>query len=260
MVVTDGPLAAAGPDSHLATLRAALDWWALAGVDTLVAALPRSWLDPAPHAKTPERPVGARPLTRPPAATAGPGAGGFDRFGNLAALHAHVGETSPGAPLFDGVPDTGILLVGEAPSATDLETGRPFTGPAGQLLDRMLAAIGLDRRGCGITLLAPRRPMPGPPGAEDIAADLPLTHAHLRLLAPRMILLLGATVTRVLAREPAPITAVRGQWRTVTVGDWSVPALPTFNPAYLLRRPEDKALAWADLLAFRARLDGRVAA
>jgi DNA polymerase len=253
MEATEGVLSADGPNSGSATARAALDWWSLAGVDTLVAALPRSWLDVAPAG---EPHVQAPAVARRPAAPARPPAGeeDFTRFDTLEAFHAHVRGRWPGAPLFDGVAGTGILVIGEAPSAADLETGRPFTGPAGKLLDRMLAAIGLDRGGCGITLLAPRRAAPGPPPQEDIARDLPLTQAHLKLLAPRAILLLGATATHVLTGETAPISALRGRPFSVPAGDRAVPALASFNPAYLLRRPEDKALAWADLLAFRAML------
>lgn len=256
MNAAEGRPIADGVGQGVGLVRAALDWWALAGVDVPVAATPRSWLGPAPrapdHAPVPRRPAPRRVAAAP----SGPDEAEFGRFRTLVELHAHVRANWPGAPLFDGVAESGILVVGEAPSATDLETGRPFTGPAGALLDRMLAAIGLDRGGCGITLVAPRRPLPGPPRPEEIAADLPLTRAHLRLLSPRAVLLLGGTAAQVLAGGTAPVSQLRGRLLEVDAGGRPVPAFATFNPAYLLRRPEDKALAWADLLAFRTLLAG----
>jgi DNA polymerase len=164
----------------------------------------------------------------------------LDRF---RALH-------PGAPIADGVAERGILIIGEGPSAEDLRTGRPFTGPAGRLLDRMLAAIGLDRNGCYIVLAAPRRLIPGPVPAEALAADRAVTVAHIRLAAPRLILMLGGPASTLLTGNPAPIGRQRGQWQDVD----RVPALPTYNPAYLLRRPDAKREAWADLLSFQRRL------
>jgi DNA polymerase len=161
--------------------------------------------------------------------------------------------------LADGNPDSGILILGEAPSAEDLRTGRPFTGPAGHLLDRMLAAIGLDRSGCYITLLCPRRRVPGPPEEQDIARDLPLTLRHIRLAAPRHLLLLGGTPAQTLTGNPAPISKLRGQPLDLVADGHRVRAVATFNPAYLLRRPADKALAWADLLAFRRLITPPVA-
>ncbi len=258
MVAREGLRTADGQRTRAAVVQAAFDWWMLAGVDTPAAAEPRSWLAapaepplPEPVSTAAPRPApAARPLARAPG-----GAEDLSRFATLDALHAHVRGLFPGAPLFDGAAASGILVMGEAPSAADLETGRPFTGPAGRLLDRMLAAIGLDRGSCGITLLVPRRGVPGPPRPEEIEEDLPLTKAHLRLLAPRAILLLGATAAQTLAGETAPISALRGRRLRVSCGERTVPALATFNPAYLLRRPEDKALAWADLLAFRTLLE-----
>lgn len=155
-----------------------------------------------------------------------------------------------GAPFADGNPDSRLMILGEAPSAEDLRTGRPFTGPAGMLLDKMLAAIGLDRSSAYITLLCPEKPVPGTPTPDEIAAAMPLMRAHLRLAAPRLILLLGQNPMQALTGETTAISKVRGRWLAVQ----ETPALATFNPAYLLRRPEEKAKAWADLLAFRKRV------
>ena len=241
----------AGPAA--ADVAALLGWWKLAGADTPVADDPRPWLclDP-PVAARPARPKAA--ITPAAVAPATGAADEWDRFESLDALRAAVLAERPNAPFADGNPQSGLMLLGEAPSADDLASGRPFTGPAGRFLDRMLAAIGLDRRGCYISLLCPRRTTPGTPAPDDIAADLPLTRTHIRLARPRLLLLLGAKPVQALTGETAPIGRIRGQWLAVDGLPAAVPALATFNPAYLLRRPEEKAAAWADLLALRQRL------
>ncbi len=237
------------PPDDLVTI---LDWWRLSGVDTAVAEAPTPWFAPARLADAAAvafaEPAPARPKPR--------AAGGADPFepASLADLLARIRAEAPGAPVADGNPQSGLMIIGEAPSAEDLRTGRPFTGPAGQLLDRMLAAIGLDRSSAYIALLCPRRRVPGPPPAEAIAAELPLARAHIRLVAPRCLLLLGKIPAQALVGTRSTIGEVRGQPLTVDAGAGPIPALATFNPAYLLRTPEAKALAWADLLALKARL------
>ena len=173
---------------------------------------------------------------------------------SLDGLLAQVRREIPNAPIADGNPASGIMIMGESPSVEDLRTGRPFTGPAGMLLDQMLAAIGLDRGGCYISLLTPRRRIAGAPPPEAIAADLALTRAHIRLAAPRLLLLLGATPSQTLTGMPEAISALRGRWLAHDTGSEVIPALATFNPAYLLRRTEAKRDAWADLLAFKRRM------
>jgi uracil-DNA glycosylase len=228
--------------------RAALAWWIDAGVDTLVDA-PRSWLRPAAAAV-------AQPITKQSAKPAAPPpvADDWAQFTDLAAFAAAL----PNAVLADGNPASGLMIVGEAPSAEDLRTRRPFTGPAGQLLDRMLAAIGRDRAGSDngayISLLCPRRAIPGTPDADAIAHDLPLMRAHIRLAAPRVLLLLGGPASAAITGERGAISALRGRWFDLVVDGHAVPALAMFNPAYLLRQPLAKREAWADLRALQARL------
>jgi len=241
-----------------AGLASLLRWWKLAGVDTLVADIPSPWLQPAGAART-ALPVVPALRTRPMAAPApirqDPV---WDSVGTLEALLQKVKAENPRAPFADGNPASGLMLIGEAPSAEDLQTGRPFSGPAGQFLDRMLAAIGIDRTSSYIALLCPRKPTAGAPGPDEIAADLALTRAHIRLVAPRLILLLGAIPVHTLTGNQAPIGRVRGSWLEVDVGAGPergpIPALATFNPAYLLRQRAEKAHAWADLLALKHRL------
>lgn len=258
-----------------AALHALMAWWRDAGVDTAVSDQPFSWMVEAPLAR--EAPpalsrsaepadlarVRGRAAGAPPS---GPGSSaplpavpdeGWGRFATLADLLAAVRTTAPRCPILDGNADSGILVMGEAPSIEDLRTGRPFTGPAGHLLDRMLAAIGIDREKAAVSILCPRRTVPGPPPADAIARDLPLARALVRLMAPRAILLLGAVPSQQLLGDPRPIGTLRGRWGQVAVAGADHAALPTFNPAYLLRNPAAKADAWADLLAFQAGLRQR---
>lgn len=231
-----------------------LDWWKLAGVDTIVSDEPTAWFSAPEASESYDAPPQPAPAVQP-APPRPVEQGWWTAITTLPDLAAQMAARHPRAPFADGNPQSGLMILGEAPSADDLKTGRPFTGPAGQFLDRMLAAIGLDRTSCYIALLCPRRPIPGPPTPEDIAQDIALTRAHIRLAAPRHLLLLGANPVQALAGETAPITRVRGSWLSVDAGAAApVPALATFNPAYLLRRPEEKARAWADLLALKHRI------
>lgn len=249
--------AAALPPAGRAAARALLDWWRLAGHSALVAEAPRPWLAPRPAAAPPAAPAAPQAAPPPAAAPAGDEAALLAGISSHAALCDHVAQTSPGAPFLDGQGGCGLMILGEAPSAEDLKTGRPFSGPAGQLLDRMLAAIGLGRADVFVTLLAPRKRLPGQPGPADIAADLALTLRHIELSGATRLLLLGGIPTQVLGGTDLPITRARGSRLAVKAGARTVPALASFNPAYLLRRPADKALAWRDLLALAHWLDAQ---
>lgn len=166
----------------------------------------------------------------------------------------------PNAPTVfaDGNPDSGVMIVGEAPGAEEERQGRPFVGPAGQLLDRMLAAIGLDRTRVYIANLSPWRPPANrTPNVGEAAELLPLLHRHIALVGPRMILAVGGTSAKALLQTETGIMRLRGQWHDIQAEGRAVAVLPTFHPAYLLRQPEQKRLAWQDLLAFRARLTAK---
>lgn len=146
-----------------------------------------------------------------------------------------VGEGSLHSPL---------MVVGEGPGATEDELGRPFVGKAGQLLNAMLAAIGLCREQVYITNVVKCRP-PGnrTPTWEEMQTCLPHLRAQYRLLQPRLMLLLGSAATQAILGHEARITRVRGQW----VERKQLRILPTYHPAYLLRNPAEKAAAWQDL-------------
>ena len=161
----------------------------------------------------------------------------------------------------DGAADARLMVIGEAPGAEEDRAGRPFVGAAGQLLDRMLGSIGLDRSQARITNVVPWRP-PGnrAPNEAEVALCLPFLHRQIALIRPRGLLLLGAVAAKALLASPERdlgISRLRGTWRQVTIDslDSPLPALPTFHPAYLLRLPAAKAQAWRDLLALREWLE-----
>ncbi|MBB93671.1 MAG: uracil-DNA glycosylase [Rhodobacteraceae bacterium] len=151
----------------------------------------------------------------------------------------------------DGVPGARVMVIGEAPGRDEDREGRPFVGRAGQLLDRMLAPIGLSRaENVYIANVLPWRPPQNrDPRPDEIAMMKPFLAAHIRLAAPEVLVIMGNISCQALLGKKG-ITRLRGRWDQA-VGK---PALPTFHPAYLLRTPTAKREAWADMLALRARL------
>src|SRR2546423_5269656 len=158
----------------------------------------------------------------------------------------------------DGNPAAPILFIGEAPGADEDRIGRPFVGRAGQLLDRMLAAIGLDRGMVQITnVIYWRPPRHRQPTTAQIAARLPFVLRHIALANPKVLALCGGTAASAVVPVSDGITRLRGRWFELAVPglDKPVPTLPMFHPAFLLRTPERKREAWRDLLALKAKLD-----
>ncbi|HVH75167.1 MAG TPA: uracil-DNA glycosylase [Stellaceae bacterium] len=172
-------------------------------------------------------------------------------------------RTATNTVFVDGNPQAPVLLLGEGPGAEEDRTGRPFVGRAGQLLDRMLAAIGLDRGGVLISNVVYWRP-PGnrTPSAAEIAACLPFVMRLVVLVRPKVLVLLGGTAAQALLPQGQGITRLRGRWFDLAVPglDEPVPTLPMFHPSFLLRTPERKREAWRDLVALKARLDALDAA
>ncbi len=157
----------------------------------------------------------------------------------------------------DGNPKARIMFVGEAPGADEDRQGKPFVGISGQLLDRMLGWIGLDRSKVYISNILPWRP-PGnrPPTAAEIAICLPFIERHIALADPAILVLLGGTAAKTLLGTPEGIVKLRGRWFDYSSSDLPrpVPALATFHPAYLLRSPGQKREAWRDFLAVKDKL------
>lgn len=168
-------------------------------------------------------------------------------------------ETATNLVFSDGAPEAGLMMIGEAPGAEEDRLGRPFVGQSGQLLDRMLASIGLRREEGGfyITNILPWRP-PGnrTPTDAEIALFLPFVLRHIALVRPKRVVLLGGTSAKALLRAKDGITRLRGRWHQVEVeGLGTLPMLATLHPAYLLRTPAAKRDAWSDLLLLRRSID-----
>jgi uracil-DNA glycosylase family 4 len=156
----------------------------------------------------------------------------------------------------DGTPDMRIMFIGEAPGRDEDLVGLPFVGRAGKLLDRMLAAINLDRKiNVYITnVLNWRPPNNRDPSPEEAAACLPFLRRHIELVNPAVMILVGAVSARHVIGRNEGITRLRGTWLEYYVNGGMVPVMPILHPAYLLRRPADKKLAWRDLQAIAAKI------
>jgi uracil-DNA glycosylase len=268
-----------GSETALALLR----WYVEMGADEAIAdepvnrlasrAPPRaSAVRPAATEAAPPQSVRAVPAS-PPAAFAD-SLGEAAQSARLLAAHADtlaalgaaiigfdgcaLKRTATNTVIADGNPAAPVMIIGEAPGADEDRIGRPFVGRAGQLLDRMLAAIGLDREGALITNVIYWRP-PGnrTPTTDEIAACVPFVLRHVALVRPKVLVLAGGTAARALLPPGPGITRLRGRWFDLAVPglDQPVPTLPMFHPSFLLRAPERKREAWRDLLALRARLD-----
>ena len=178
-----------------------------------------------------------------------------------AALEAFDGcalkRTATNTVFADGVAEGRILLIGEAPGRDEDRIGKPFVGRAGQLLDKMLASIGLDRgRNAYITnVINWRPPNNRDPSPDEAAQCLPFLRRHIELAQPKIIILLGAVAARHVMGEAQGIMRIRGHWMAYRLGEAMVPVLPTLHPAYLLRQPAHKKLAWRDLQALAEKME-----
>jgi DNA polymerase len=154
-----------------------------------------------------------------------------------------------------GRDDARIMLIGEAPGRDEDLEGKPFVGRAGQLLDRMLEAIGLAEEHVYITNTVYWRP-PGnrTPTPEEVEACAPFLARQIELLSPQILLLLGAAAVKSILGRTEGIMRLRGKWLIYSHGGREIPTLATLHPAYLLRTPADKRLAWRDLLMVKEAL------
>ncbi|RJX31293.1 MAG: uracil-DNA glycosylase [Desulfarculus sp.] len=181
-------------------------------------------------------------------------AGPFASGRSLAQIRAWMGECTR-CPLHQGrkkivfgagPEDARLMFIGEGPGAQEDQQGEPFVGPAGKLLERMLAAVGLARAEVYITNIVKCRPPNNrDPRAEEAAACRPFLEAQVRAVAPRAICTLGRPAAHALLGGDASMGRLRGRWSQAL----GVPLLPTYHPAYLLRTPQAKAQAYADLKA-----------
>jgi len=251
---------------------AMLEWYREAGVDIAVgetpvdrfaasaaAPLKRAPLPGSPRPAPPAPAVPATPLVTDPGETRAIAAAADSLAALRAAMDAYEGcalkYRATQLCFADGNPEAEIMLVGEGPGEQEDRQGKPFVGRAGQLLDRMLGAIGLDRTSVYIANMVPWRP-PGNrnPTPEELALCAPFLHRQVELVAPKVLVTLGNVPTQALFETNRGITRLRGQWKTLSINSWSGPAIPTLHPAFLLRTPSAKAQAWRDMLSLKAAL------
>lgn len=163
-------------------------------------------------------------------------------------LHASRTRTVPG----EGLAPARLMLIGEGPGRQEDLAGRPFVGQAGQLLDKMLEAIHLDRSGVYIANTVKCRPPENRvPASDELLACAPFLARQIALVDPAVIVALGGTATKLLLGDDVRIGQVRGRWQAL--GERAV--MPTYHPAYLLRDPRQKVVVWQDLQEVARRLE-----
>lgn len=260
-------------------LVALLDWYRAVGVDAVVAETPIGRPEAAGEAEppaaggphgAPQPGVGALAtptfVAAPPdqterlAQTVAAACGTLEEL--RVALEAFDGcnlrFTATNLVFADGTPGTRVMFVGEAPGRDEDLKGLPFVGRAGQLLDQMLKAIGLDRTTVYIANVVPWRP-PGnrTPTPQETAACRPFIARQIELADPDFLVCLGNAAMRELLGTADGILKSRGRWRPYHTGRRTIQAMAMLHPAYLLRQPLHKRLAWRDLQSLKAALDGR---
>lgn len=257
--------------------KALLQWYIDAGVDEAIDDAPRDYFatmpQPVPAATMPGQPAAQTPAVRGPAplrhstlAAAEAARAAADACTTLAQLEAAVQgfdgcalkRTANKTVFADGNPAARVMLIGEAPSSNDDVEGRAFCGPYGELLDKMLAAIGLDRTSVYLTNSIFWRP-PGnrQPSADELSICLPFTEKHIALVQPKILILAGGTATTALLRKDQSISRLRGKFYEYGNGYMpsAVPTLLMYTPAHLIRTPSHKRLAWQDLLMLKTFLE-----
>jgi len=154
----------------------------------------------------------------------------------------------------DGNPKAKIMLIGEGPGSNEDQEGLPFVGRAGALLDKMLASIDLDRKNVYITNVVNYRPPENRrPTEEEINKYLPYLKKHIEIINPKILILLGSTALNALIGNKVVISKARGQWIEKQFGECKTSIIVTFHPAFLMRQPAQKKMAWIDLKMIREK-------
>ena len=154
----------------------------------------------------------------------------------------------------DGNPKSKIMFIGEAPGANEDQEGLPFVGRAGKLLDKMLAAIDLDRKKVYISNIINYRPPDNrKPTQDEIQKYLPFIQKHIEIISPKILVLLGSTAMDALIGNEMVISKMRGKWIEKKFGNCKTSVIVTFHPAFLMRQPAQKKLAWIDLKMIREK-------
>lgn len=176
-----------------------------------------------------------------------------------------IKKTATNLVFSDGSPKARVMIIGEAPGGDEDAQGKPFVGVSGQLLDKMLAAIGLNRHAEDpskavyiANILNWRPPGNRTPSVSEIEISLPFIERHIALVKPEFVLFMGGVSAKALLNTDQGITKLRGNWRNYVpiteTGGTSIPCLPSFHPSFLLRTPLQKRAAWQDMLSLAERL------
>jgi len=248
-------------------LKSVLEWWEAAGVD--VPDIPAASAVPKvkqAQPKTPKRPakkLTAKPRSDIPILDAAPIAAAARTLTELKSAM----ENFNAGPLSDrarqcvfarGNPNADVMIIGEAPGRDEDIAGKPFVGRAGQLLDKMMAAIEMGEDDFYITNVVNWRPPQNRnPKPDEIELCRPFLNRHIELAAPKFILIVGGVSLTALTGLTG-IMKNRGQWQTLSIAGRDIPALPIYHPAFLLRQPALKKEAWRDLLELRSKLANKV--
>ena len=259
--------------SDLRAVESLLAFWRDAGVDAMFDEAPvdRTLTQPRPEARPVARAVAqVQPAPEPGAPDFGEAVAEARRLAveasDLDALKAAVGAFHGCALRFEGarqpvfsrgVAPAEVMVIGEAPGADEDAQGEPFVGRAGKLLDRMLAAAGLTGRTFITNTVYWRPPGNRQPTPQEQATCAPFLERTIALVQPKVLLLAGGVSTKALLRRDEGILSLRGRWFEWRSEEGGVvlPVMPTLHPAFLLRQPQAKKKAWADLLALTKRLE-----
>jgi len=169
--------------------------------------------------------------------------------------NCHLKKNATNLVFSDGNNKSKIMIVGEGPGANEDKEGLPFVGRAGQLLDKMLLSINLDRKNVYITNVVNYRPPENrKPTEEEIARYLPYLTKHIEIINPKILILLGSTALNTIIGNQEVISKARGKWIEKKIGKCSTLVIPSFHPAFLMRQPEQKKFAWIDLKMIRDKL------
>ena len=254
-----------------------LAFWAEAGVDFAIADAPVDRMAAGLAALRPKAPAPRPAAAAPPrpafSADAPVDAGAVLAARQSAAAAADLAELAAAIAAFDGCelkrlgarhavfargePTAPVMIIGEGPGAEEDREGAPFVGRAGKLLDRMLAAAGLEGRAFITNTVFWRPPGNRTPTPAEQAACAPFLERAIALVRPRLLLLAGGAAAKHLLKTGEGVLSLRGRWFEWRSDDESLelPALPTLHPAFLLRQPVAKKKAWDDLLTLTERLD-----
>lgn len=155
----------------------------------------------------------------------------------------------------DGNPNSQIMIIGEGPGANEDLEGVPFIGKTGELLDKMLLSINLDRNNVYITNVVNFRPPENrSPTQQEVARYLPYLNEHIEIINPKILILLGSSALNAVIGDEQKISEIRGRWINKKIGKCNTSMIVSFHPAFLMRQPDQKALSWMDLKMIRKKI------